>query len=506
MRKRISALPVLLLLIAFGAGGTDLNAPLPPVSAARSVGASAQNSLALAERIKRIENGLLPPFIVKGQSGSQMRLADRMKFYHTPGVSIAVINNGRIEWARGYGVREAGSNEAVTPETLFQAASISKPVAAMAALRLTEEGKLNLDEDVNRKLISWKVPDNELTREKKVTLRELLSHSAGLTVHGFEGYRAGTPLPTLVQVLDGVKPANSEPIRVDIEPGTKFRYAGGGYVVLQRLLMDVTGKQFPALMQNLVLKPLWMTRSTYEQPLPKERWPQAAAGYRENGVRVPGDWHTYPEMAAAGLWTTPSDLARFVVEIQKSLAGKSNRILSPEMTRQMLTPQVGGWGLGLALAGEGAAARFSHGGANEGFRCLLIGYNSTGQGAVVMTNSDGGSGLGEELLRSVAREYGWADYLPKEKTLARVDPKIYASYAGPYELAPSLLLNITAEDGRLMGQVTGQSKLELFPESETQFFLLAAPVEITFVKDEKGHVTHLILAQDGQTITARKVK
>jgi len=309
-----------------------------------------------------------------------------------------------------------------------------------------------------------------------------------------------------VQVLDGVKPANSEPIRVDIEPGTKFRYAGGGYVVLQRLLMDVTGKQFPALMQNLVLKPLWMTRSTYEQPLPKERWPQAAAGYRENGVRVPGDWHTYPEMAAAGLWTTPSDLARFVVEIQKSLAGKSNRILSPEMTRQMLTPQVGGWGLGLALAGEGAAARFSHGGANEGFRCLLIGYNSTGQGAVVMTNSDGGSGLGEELLRSIAREYGWADYLPKEKTLAHVDPKIYASYAGQYELAPNLLLNITAEDGRLLGQVTGQSKLELFPESETQFFLLAAPVEITFVKDEKGHVTHLILAQDGQTITARKVK
>lgn len=507
MHKRISVpLIFLLLLVAFGLGGVASNAPLATVSAARSAVPQSQSAAALEERIKRIENGLLPPFIIKGQTVLQMKLADRMKFYKTPGVSLAVINNGRIEWARGYGVREAGGDVAVTPETLFQAASISKPVAAMAALRLVQEGKLNLDEDVNRKLVTWKVPENEFTREKKVTLRGLLSHSAGLTVHGFAGYARDSQLPTLLQVLDGVKPANSALIRVDTTPGTKYRYAGGGYVVLQQLLMDVTGKQFQTLMRDTVLKRIGMAHSTYEQPLPKERWAQAAVGYMPTGEKVQGDWHTYPEMAAAGLWTTPSDLARFAIENQQAIAGKSGQVLSQEMARQMLTPQVGGWGLGLSVAGSGQSARFSHGGANEGFRCLLVAYINTGQGAVVMTNSDSGSGLGEEIFRSIAQEYGWTDYLPKEKVLAHVDPKIYGSYAGQYELAPNVLLNVTVEEGRLRGQVTGQPKIELYPESETRFFLLAAPVQITFVKDERGQVTQLILEQSGQSITAKKVK
>ena len=243
-----------------------------------------------------------------------------------------------------------------------------------------------------------------------------------------------------------------------------------------------------------------------EQPLPKERWSQAAVGHRSNGEKVKGNWHTYPEMAAAGLWTTPEDLARFAIEIQRSLAGKSNRVLSQKMARQMLTAQVGGWGLGFGLPGKGPSARFSHGGANEGYRCQLVAYKSTGQGAVVMTNSDRGSSLADEVLRGIAREYGWVDYLPREKVLAQVDPKVYGSYAGHYELAPNFILTITSEDGRLMGQATGQPKLELFPESDTQFFPTAAAVEITFVKDEKGQVTHLILRQGGQDITAKKIK
>ncbi len=211
-------------------------------------------------------------------------------------------------------------------------------------------------------------------------------------------------------------------------------------------------------------------------------------------------------MAAAGLWTTPEDLARFAIEIQRSLAGKSTRVLSSAMTRQMLTPQVGSWGLGFSLAGEGASARFSHGGANEGYRCVLVAYKNTGQGAVVMTNSDRGSSLADEVLRGIAREYGWVDYFPRERVLAHVDPKIYGSYAGQYELAPNFILTITAEGGRLMGQATGQPKLELFPESETRFFTVEVAVEITFVKDQGGNVTHLILRQGGQDIKAKKIK
>ena len=493
------------ILVSLSAGANESPSPSSEeFGAAGRVGAP-QNVDGLEERIKRIENGLLPPVIIKGQPVEPMKLADRMKFYKTPGLSVAVINHGRIEWARGYGVREV-NGDVITAETLFQAASISKPVAAMAALRLVQEGKLNLDEDVNRKLVSWKVPENEFTKTKIVTLRELLSHSAGLTVHGFGGYERDAPVPTLLQVLDGVKPANSEPVRVDTLPGTKFRYAGGGYEVLQQLLLDVTGERFPALMQDTVLGRIGMAHSTYEQPLPKERWPEAAVGYRATGEKVQGDWHTYPEMAAAGLWTTPTDLASFVIELQQSLAGKSNKVLSQEITKQMLSPQVDDWGLGIKLLGKDSSARFTHSGVNEGFRCILVGYNSAGRGAVLMTNSDSGGKLNDELLASIAKEYDWADYLPKEKVLAHIDPKLYSSYAGQYELDAKVSLTVTAEEGRLMVQATDQIKRELLPEAETRFFSLAVPAEITFEKDAKGEVFQLILEQSGTRLTAKKIK
>jgi CubicO group peptidase (beta-lactamase class C family) len=335
-----------------------------------------QNKIAVTDRIQRVENGLLAAIIIKGQPAT-MKLADRMAHYKTPGVSIAVINDGKIEWAKGYGAAETGVATPVTTETLFQAASISKPVAAVGALALVERGKLSLDEDVNAKLKSWKVPENDLTKEHKVTLRRLVTHSAGLTVHGFRGYAADEPAPTLQQALDGQKPANSAAIRVDILPSSKWRYSGGGYNVMQQLMIDVTGKQFPELMRELALDKIGMKRSTYEQPLPKALAAQAAVGHRGNGEVVKGKWHTYPEMAAAGLWTTPSDLALFAIELQGSKAGKSNKVLSKSMTDQMLTMQIESWGLGISLGGEGAAATFSHGGGNEGFRCQMFAYAVT---------------------------------------------------------------------------------------------------------------------------------
>src|SRR6185503_12487962 len=221
----------------------------------------------VAQRIERVENGLRPPAVLKGEPPEKMKLADRMRFYKTPGVSIALINDGKIEWARGYGVLEAGTKEPVTPETLFQAASISKSLTAMVALRLVEQGQLDLDSDVNKRLVSWKVPENDFTKDQKVTVRRLLAHTAGVTVPGFLGYPSDKPLPELRQILEGEKPANSAPIRVDMTPGAKFRYSGGGYVILQQLMMDVTGKPFPELMQTMFLQKLGMTHSTFQQPL-----------------------------------------------------------------------------------------------------------------------------------------------------------------------------------------------------------------------------------------------
>lgn len=460
----------------------------------------------VAERIRRVENGLLPPVRVKGEPAATMNLADRMQFYKTPGISIAVINKGKIEWARGYGVLETGGRKPVTTETLFQAASISKPVAGMAVLRLVQENKLNLDEDVNIKLVSWKVPENQFTKERKVTLRGILSHSASVSVHGFEGYSSDLQVPTLVQILDGTKPANSAPIRVDALPNNEFRYAGGGYVIMQQLLADITGKPLPALMQETIFKKLGLTHSTYQQPLPKEFWDSAAVGHRPNGEKVKGNWNIYPEMAAAGLWTTPSDLARVAIEVQKSKAGNSNKILSAQMINKMLTPQFGGWGLGFALQGKNDLFRFSHGGANEGYRCLLVAYADTGQGAVIMTNSDRGGELTAEIMRSIAKEYGWLDYLPQEKVVVSVDPKVFDAYAGEYQFAPNFTITITNENGKLMEQASGQPKTELFAESETEFFLKPVDAQIKFVKDAQGRVSGIILRQGGREMLGQKIK
>jgi CubicO group peptidase (beta-lactamase class C family) len=463
-------------------------------------------SARLDERIRRVENGLLMPFSVKGETNVTMKLADRMQLYKVPGVSVAVINNGTIKWAKGYGVQETGRNESVTPETLFQAASISKPIAAMAMLRLVQENKLNLAEDVNEKLVSWKVPENDFTKEQKVTLRGLLSHSASITVSGFRGYATKERVPSLLQILDGAMPANSIPIRVDGIPNKDFRYAGGGYVIAQKLAEDVTQKRFSLFMQEEVLEKLNMTHSTYRQPLPKELWTSGAVGHKSDGAKIEGNWYTYPEMAAAGLWTTPSDLANFAIEIQKSKSGKSNRVLSVEMVNEMLKPQIGGWGLGLELRGKNRSARFGHAGGNAGYKCLMVAYNDSGQGAVVMTNSDNGIAVAEEIMRSIAKEYGWLEYLPKEKIIVSIEPKIYDSYAGQYQIAPNFIFTIANEKGKLIGQATGQPKSELFPESEIKFFLKESETEIKFVKNDRGVVTGLVSRERDRDLFIPKIK
>jgi CubicO group peptidase (beta-lactamase class C family) len=493
MKLRLSWL---LILVALGLNACRASSDAAPVAA--------QGQAGVAERIQRVENGLLPAAMIKGQT-TAMKLAERMAHYKVPGLSVAVINDGKIEWARGYGVVEKEGDKSVTIDTLFLAGSISKPVAALAALRLVEQRKLNLDEDVNLKLKTWKVPENEFTKEKKVTLRGLLSHSAGLTVHGFPGYAVDAPLPTLVQILNGEKPANTPAIRVDIEPGSRWRYSGGGYTVMQQLCMDVTGKSFPELTRELVLTPAGMRQSTYENPLPKSLEASAATAHRWNGDKVKGRWHIYPEMAAAGLWTTPSDLARYVIEVQRALAGQS-KILSREMARQMVTVQKGSHGLGPGLDNAGKeSARFGHGGVDEGFEALFTAYCDRGQGAVVMVNANRAIPLAEELIRAIAREYNWPDYLAPERVLAKVEPAVYQKYAGLYELDDGFKITITAEDGRLWAQGQGQSKFELLPESETKYFSDSGIVH-RFELGEGGTVTAVFIEQGGQTMRAKRVK
>jgi len=461
---------------------------------------------ALKERILRVESGLLPAVMAKGEPAEGYSIAERMEHYNVPGVSVAVIYDGKIEWAKGYGVIEAGSEQAVDSETLFQAASISKPVAAMAALWLVQDGVLNLDEDVNLKLASWKIPENEFTANTKVTLRHLLSHTGGLTVHGFPGYAASAEVPTLVQILDGVEPANTDSIRVDTEPGTNWSYSGGGITVAQQLMLDVSGKPFPALMKEKVLEPLGMSRSTYEQPLPEALAGNAARAHGGDGAMIEGRWHTYPEMAAAGLWTTPSDLARFAIELQKSFAGESNKVLSQETVAEMLTEQMDGYGLGIGVGGEGEWMRFSHGGSNEGYQCYMGAYTSKGMGAAVMTNGNSGSDLAAEILRSLAREYGWPDFKPREIEPADVHPEVMELYAGRYQISSDYVLTVEVDNGVLFVISPDNQRSATLPETGIKFVMIESAIPIEFTLDEEGNVTGAVISFGGTKYEAAKIE
>jgi CubicO group peptidase (beta-lactamase class C family) len=446
----------------------------------------------LDARIQRVESGLRPAVLIKGEPG--WTIQERMKFYKVPGVSVAVIQDFKIQWAKGYGLKDTETNEQVTVDTLFQAGSISKPVAAMAALKKVEQGKISLDADINDKLTTWKIPENEYTAKKKVTLANLLSHTGGLTVHGFPGYAPDEKIPTLPQILDGTPPANTPAVRVDFEPGTRFRYSGGGVTIAQLAIMDIEKKPYPQIARETVLGPLNMTNSTYQQPLPDDIRKKAATGYRSDGKAVVGKIHVYPEMAAAGLWTTPTDLAKFAIETQLSLAGKSNKVLSKETTAKMVTPFIGSSPVGLGFFGEthGTATYFGHGGADEGFRAQLLVHRDKGYGAVVMVNSDNGQ-IMNEIIRAIAQEYQWEDFLPAPREIVSVDSAKLNEYTGRWMVNPDRVLTVTTTGGKLYVEPTASPKFELLPLSTNEFLRRDADITYTFVKGEGGSVDKIRL-------------
>ena len=473
--------------------------PLLAVFVATATVVARQSQPSVEHAISQVENALLPPVIVKGRPLETKTLADRMRELKVPGVSVAVFRNGRIEWTRGWGVADVQSGRKVERDTRFQAASISKPVAAAAALALVSRGRLSLDTPINDQLQSWKLPETEHTKAKPVTLRHLLTHSGGLTVHGFRGYAKGEDVPTLTQLLDGSKPANSAPVRVDIPVGSTWRYSGGGISIAQLMIEDETKKPFAQSARELVLEPFGMRNSTYVQPLSADLRPKAATGYRSSGEAVPGQWHTYPEQAAAGLWTTPEDLATFAIELQKIAAGTSTKVMSQAIAQDMLRRQMGDWGLGLGVLGDGAATRMSHGGANEGFRAYWVGFRDHASGVVVMTNSDAGNAVANDIVRTVANVYGFAGLTPIQRTLGTADPSTYPSLAGTYTMSSGSPLSIVAEGGRLF-RSTGprpDQRQELLPEAPDVFFATGGDLRIRFIRDASGAVVEAVAESAG---------
>jgi CubicO group peptidase (beta-lactamase class C family) len=435
-----------------------------------------------------------------GPGAATFDLLDRMRLYHVPGVSITIVDGSRIVFSRGHGVTDFGGAKAVDSTTLFLAGSISKPIFSSGVLALVQQGRLLLDEDVNRRLTSWHLPESQYTAVEKVTLRRLLTHSAGLTVHGFPGYAVGVPLPTVPQLLDGVSPANTPAVRNDAVPGARYNYSGGGITIAQLLVTDVTHESFPSLMTRLVLKPAGMAHSTYENPLPQNRWAETAAGHEQPDTPVPGRWHVYPEMAAAGLWTTSADLARWSIALSDAYNGKSQRLLSTAMARQMVSHQVdvqascrAGWGLGIAVAGAGDDVHFSHGGRDEGFVASLDMWPVRGQGIMILT-----SGVSDQLLNEIQagfrKMYGIDKPLQTHTQIA-ADSVVLDRYVGRYRLSPSVTENVTREGAHLFVQLTGQGKTEVFPETDHKFFFKVVDAQLTFVNEAAGRASAVILDQ-----------
>ena len=448
---------------------------------------------------------------------STLSISELMARFNVPGVSIAVIRDHRIHWAKGYGIADVATGASVDTGTMFQAASISKPVAAIAVLRAVQDGLFTLDTDINTILTSWKLDGGEFTKDRSVTPRTLTSHTSGLgDGFGFPGYDPTDSVPTVVQILGGHKHSNVGALFMERPPMTLMEYSGGGVTLMQQALSDARKRPFADIMRDEVLRPLGMTRSTFEQPLPASFDQNAARAHSRDGKAMGAKWRVHPEQAAAGLWTTPSDLARVVIEVQRAAAGQSSRVLSRATAQEMLSPVgVGDYAVGFAIQKMGQGWYFAHGGSNWGFRGALLAHKVKGYGLVILTNADQGGAVASELSRRIQRAYEWDSFAepaprgyrpPVERTEITVAESVLRTYVGEYQLTPQLSITITLEEGRLQAQPTGQSKATLFAEAPDKFFLRVVNAQVTFTKSPSGEVAGLILHQGGRDQPGRKVK
>lgn len=434
----------------------------------------------------QVETGLSQRVRIEGRPFEHWSLQERMRYYHVPGVQVAVIDHGELAWLGSYGRVRANGTKQVDDNTLFEAASVSKVVTACTVLRLIDKGMLHLDAPVAPLLRSWQFVDPS----KSVTPRELLSHNAAINFPAGEtALRPSQPLPTNVDRLAGRTPARNRPVFVDGKPGSGFRYSNGGYLILGQLVTDTSGLPFEKTSANLVFQPLHMSRSSFTTMVPATADVDLAYGHGSDGVEEAEGWRIVGA-AEGGLWTTAQDLAKVVLAIQGSVNGTS-RFLSRKVTQEMLTRQNERWGLGVEIGGESANSWFQHEGSTPGYKARLFGYASRGQGVVILTNGDRGGELAEEILYSVAAAYHWPDFQVISQRIAPIDPSTLPAYAGQYEMAPGAFVTVTAEGSKLFAEVRDRAKTELLPDAPDHFFMIAGP-QVRFARSPQGSVTELI--------------
>ena len=450
------------------------------------------------EQIKQFENSLSGRVQIKGKENSN--IADRMAHYKVMGMSIAVVHDYKVVWAKGYGWADEKEKRPVTTATLFEPGSISKSLNAVGILKLVQDRKLDLHTDINTYLTSWKFPYDEVSMGKKITLAHLLSHSAGLNVHGFPGYDLMEKIPTVPQVLDGQPPANTPAVRSQFEPGLRFQYSGGGTTISQLLLTDVTHQPYDQFMYENVLKPIGMVNSFYTQPPAMDKRSMCATGYHGNGNEVPHKFHVYPEQGAAGLWMTPSDLCQYIIETQLAYEGKSSKVLNQEMTKLRLTPYNDeSSALGVFIDNRDGALYFQHSAGNEGFCGQYYASLEGGDGVAFFLNTDE-YGLIPEVLNSVASVYDWKGfYGPITKKVVKVSDKILQTYVGVYMVQKNTFVNIMKrKDGYY--QFADGNYYKMYFTNKTDYFNMEVETEKHFVSDASGKVTGYTRTANGNPL------
>jgi CubicO group peptidase (beta-lactamase class C family) len=463
-----------------------------------------QYSEEIENKIKQVENKLGGWVQIEGDtSGSALK--ERMEQYHIRGLSIAVIRDYKIEWARGYGIMDTATKAPVTIQTLFQAGSISKSLNAVGMLKLVQDKKIDLAADINNYLKTWKFPYDTVSQGKKISLSNLLSHTAGLTIHGFPGYERGDTIPSITDILDGKAPANTKAVRSQFAPGLRYQYSGGGTTISQLMQTDITGQAYDTYMWQNVLKPLGMEMSSYTQPPAKDKEKFLPAGYHEDGLEIKGKYNVYPEQAAAGLWTNPTDLSKYIIETQLSLQGKSNKVLSQEMTMLRLTPYIdSNAALGVFIEKKGGEKYFGHGGSDQGFTSTYKGSIANGNGVVVMVNSDNGNILGE-VVNSVATVYGWKDfYKPALKKTIPVSDSLFALYAGKY-LWNGDTMSLARQANTDYIVFTPTEKYKIYFTAPDEFFSKEISVDLKFEKNEAGKIIGFYFMNDGKKMMLKKL-
>ncbi|MGX5817785.1 serine hydrolase domain-containing protein [Chitinophaga lutea] len=432
------------------------------------------------DTIRRVEHNLMPWVQFEGRAPMRFSIEERLKGLDIPGVTVGVIRNYRLAWAKGYGYADKEEKRPVTTETLFQAASISKSFNALAILKLAQDGKVKLDADINTYLKTWH-PDSS---KGTITLAHLLSHTAGLTIHGFPGYETTAQLPTTEQILMGQKPANTDKVKPFAAPGAKMQYSGGGSVVSQLILTTVTGERYEQFLQREVLNPMGMTHSFFNQPPPPEKAALLATGYENDGTPVKGKYHVYPEQGAAGLWTTPTDLAAYIIETQLAKEGKSNKVLNQQMTQKRLTPYLNeSSAMGVFIKREGRW--FNHNGSNWGFASVYYGTMEGGNGFVVMTNCNNYLII-DEIVRALADVYQWKDFQQTEilPLAASVPDSLSAQFTGTFVTPSRKTTMVISRNGdQFTATFNNGQPCKMYFTKPDSFVITEEPAMFTFKGD-----------------------